>query len=459
MTGSSVPRNGQIAQRTRAARLAAGKSLRRKVPRSAHAAWKPDRNRPDPLELLAKVDRSRLVELLPTRYGRMSLSPFGFLRGAVAVMANDLASTPVTGLRVQLCGDAHLSNFGFFGTPERDQVFDANDFDETLPGPWEWDVKRLATSFVLAGRKCGYGRAVTRRATRAAVRSYREQMSRFASMRYLDAWYYHLDLVTRSIPGGRGPRLLIGRAVPKARRETNLHAFPKMARAVSGGYRIRDHPPLISHTAGAAALEESRSFFERYRATLPSERRILLDRYHIEDAARAVVGVGSVGLACSVLLLMADRDVNDPIFLEMKQATASALESELGPSRFPNHAQRVVVGQHLVQEASDIFLGWSRLRGRDFYARQLRDMKFAYDISTLGPRQFIGQAELCGTALARGHARTGDPAQISGYLGNRVLFDEAVTAFAEVYADQTERDHRALVKAIKRGRVVARVDV
>jgi uncharacterized protein (DUF2252 family) len=389
----------------------------------------------------------------------MSQSPFAFLRGAAAVMAHDLASTPVTGVRVQLCGDAHVSNFGIFATPERDPVFDVSDFDETLPGPWEWDVKRLATSLVVAGRQSHFGRSDVRKAARSAIQSYREMMAEFARMRYLDTWYFHLDLEDPSLPVGREPRRLIASGVPKARRRTGLHAFPKMVRAVRGHYHIRDDPPLIIHYKDPAAFEESRSFFDRYLASLPDERRMLLDRYHVVDVAQKVVGVGSVGLECSVLLLMGDPDLEDPLFLQLKQATASALEPFLGRSAYPNHAQRVVVGEHQFQEASDIFLGWSRLRNRDFYVRQLRDMKFSYDLSSLGPRAFVSQAKLCGTALARGHARSGDPARISGYLGNKGLFDEAVATFAEAYASQTQRDYEALLDAIKKGRVAAAVDV
>jgi len=440
---------------TRAAREAFGRGHRRGAPRSSHALWSPARDRPDVLDILTATDRERLPELLPIRYGRMSLSPFAFLRGAAAVMVHDLAPTPVTGLRVQLCGDAHVSNFGFFGTPERDQVFDVNDFDETLPGPWEWDVKRLAASLVVAGRQNRYDRSVTRRAARAAVGAYRETMARLATMRYVDAWYFHLDRQSQSALAGRAPRKLIDRAAAAARERTSLHAFPKMTRVKGGRARIRDDPPLIVHYRDSSVFEASRSFYERYLATLPEERRMLLDRYHIEDVAQKVVGVGSIGLPCSVLLLMGDSDVEDPLFLQLKEATVSALEPVLGSSIYTNHAERVVVGQHLVQEASDIFLGWSRHRSRDFYVRQLWDMKFSYDISALGAREFIGQAELCGTALARGHARTGDPAGISGYLGGRPVFDAAVTTFAEKYALQTERDYRTLRQAIKKGRVTA----
>lgn len=444
---------------SRSARIARGKALRKRVPRSSHAAWTPRRDRPDPIALLEAADKARNPGLLPIRYGRMALSPFGFLRGAAPVMASDLSTTPVTGLKVQLCGDAHLNNFGIFGTPERDQVFDLNDFDETLPGPWEWDVKRLATSIVVAGRLNRYRPSHIRKAVRTALGTYRTLMLRFARMRYLDIWYFHLDLKSPPLPVDRDLRDLIGRSVTKARRRTSFHAFPKTTRAVRGRPRIRDEPPLIVHYKDSTADELSRSLYERYLTTLPDDRRMLLDRYRVVDVAQKVVGVGSVGLTCSVLLLLADRDLTDPLFLQMKQATASALEPYLAPSPYPNHAERVVVGQHLIQEASDVFLGWGRVGARDFYVRQLRDMKFSFDISTLGLRHFLGQAELCGAALARAHGRTGDPAEIGGYLGTRPLFEEAVTAFAEAYADQTERDHQALVKAIKSGRLPAAVDI
>jgi uncharacterized protein (DUF2252 family) len=277
-------------------------------------------------------------------------------------------------------------------------------------------------------------------------------------MRYLDVWYYHLDFRSRRL-GGRDPHRLMDRAVAKARHRTCFHAFPHMARAVRGRHRIQDQPPLIVHYGDSAAVELSRALYDKYLRTLPDERRMLLDHYHVEDVAQKVVGVGSVGLSCAVMLLMADRDVADPLLLQLKEATTSALEPELGPSEYANHAQRVVMGQHLVQEASDIFLGWSQLRSRDFYVRQLRDMKFSYDISALGPREFVGQAELCGTALARAHARTGDAARIAGYLGKRDVFEDAVATFAEAYADQTIRDYRRLLQAIKRGEVEAAVDV
>jgi uncharacterized protein (DUF2252 family) len=453
MTGGSAGRPiGSRSERRRAGRL-----LRQKVPRSSHAAWLAPTARDDPLEILARADRGRLPRLLPIRYGRMSISPFTFLRGAAGVMAHDLAHTPRTGLEAQLCGDAHLNNFGMFATPERAQVFDINDFDETLRGPWEWDVKRLATSVVLAGRQNGAVRPFTRNAARRAVRAYRRAMGQFASMRYDDIWYFHLD-PSAARPAPPTSRKLLERAARRARRGTSLHAFPRMAEAAGGRFRIRDARPLIVHYRDDRALEESRAFFERYRATLPDERRMLLDRYHVVDSAQKVVGVGSVGLTCAVLLLVGDPDVPDPLFLQLKEATASALEEVLGRAPYENHAERVVVGQHMVQEASDVFLGWSRHRGRDFYVRQLRDMKFSYDLSTLGPGQFVTQAELCGTALARAHARTGDPAGIGGYLGSGAVFDESVARFAEAYADQTEQDFRQLRTAIRRGRLPATVD-
>jgi uncharacterized protein (DUF2252 family) len=443
----------------RAQRAAAGKALRRLVPRSSHGRWEPRPDRPDPIAILQAADASRVAALRPIRYGRMSLSPFHFLRGAAAVMAEDLGPTPTTGLRVQLGGDAHLSNFGLFGTPERDLVFDVNDFDETLPGPWEWDIKRLAASIVVAGRVQDVGRPFAAKAARRAVRSYRKGLTGFARMRYLDAWYAHLDLTSLPTPVHRAGRTVMAQDVAAARRRTGLHAFPKLARRVRGRYRIRDDPPLIHHYEDPADAETSREFFERYLGTLPDERRMLLDRYHVEDVAQKVVGVGSVGTRCSTVLLTADRDMDDPLLLQLKEAQASVWEGHAGASLYPNHAERVVVGQHLIQEASDIFLGWSRLNSRDFYLRQLRDMKLSTDLAGAGPKALLGQAELCGSALARSHARTGDPTMIAGYLGSGDVFDRAITEFAERYADQTEKDHAALLRAIRSRRVIARVDV
>jgi uncharacterized protein (DUF2252 family) len=388
----------------------------------------------------------------------MALSPFTFLRGAAGVMARDLAGTPVSGLRVQLCGDAHLANFGVYGTPERHAVFDANDFDETLPGPFEWDVKRLATSVVVVGRLHGFPRGAQRDAARRTVRAYRRAMELLAGERYLDAWYHRIELPDGTGPWGRPGRKILARAESRARRRTGLHAFPRLTHSVRGRYRIRDDPPLIEHYADPVDVQASQEFYESYLGTLPEERRCLLERYRIADVAQKVVGVGSVGTVCSVVLLLADPDVEDPLFLQIKEAGASVHEPYAGPSVYPNHAQRVVIGQRLVQGTSDIFLGWSSLRSRDFYVRQLRDMKLAVDAAAEGPRALAGQAELCGAALARAHARTGDPARISGYLGRRPVFDAAIARFAEAYADQTELDHAALRSAIRSGSVHAELD-
>jgi uncharacterized protein (DUF2252 family) len=389
----------------------------------------------------------------------MSTSPFAFLRGAAVLMARDLADVPVTGLRVQLCGDAHLNNFGVFATPERNQVFDVNDFDETLPGPWEWDLKRLATSIVLAGRQNRLPVAQCRRAVRRAARSYRQSMVRYASMRFLDIWYDRLDARGIAKHVNRIAQREIGAEMRRARKRTGLQAFPKLARAVGTGYRIRNDPPLIVHFPRGKAVEESTRLFDRYVASLPEERRTLLERYTVADVAQKVVGVGSVGTACSVILLLGDPDLEDPLFLQVKQALPSVLERYVGTSRYANHADRVVVGQRLIQEASDLFLGSSRLRSQDFYVRQLRDMKLSPEIADATARSLAGKGELCGAALARAHARTGDPAAIGGYLGEKDVFDEAIVRFAEAYADQTEKDARAFAKAIRSGRVEAVIDV
>jgi uncharacterized protein (DUF2252 family) len=444
---------------TRAARYAAGKSLRRRVPRSNHAIWKTPADRPDPIELLMRADRSRVPRLLPIRYGRMALSPFAFLRGSASVMARDLASTPVTGLHVQLCGDAHVGNFGVFATPERDLVFDVNDFDETLPGPWEWDVKRLATSLVLAGRQNGISGGAVRRAAQTAVWSYRRSMARYAQMRYLDVWYAHIDLERLPAQVPAAGRKEIRQALEQAQRRTEFHAFPKLVKSVRGEYRIRDEPPLIVHYSRHADMDDSVRFYENYLSSLPADRRMLLERYRLVDVAQKVVGVGSVGTVCSILLLIADDDVRDPLFLQLKQAQASVLEPYVGASAYRNHAERVVVGQHLIQEASDVLLGWSSLESKDFYVRQLRDMRASTDISTLGPKGLVGRGVACGAALARAHARTGDPARIGGYLGTGKAYDEAVAAFAEAYAGQTERDHSEFLRAIKKGRLPAEAGV
>jgi len=444
---------------SRAERFAAGKMLRRRLPRSSHAIWAPASDRPDPVELLQRYDRLRRADLLPIRYGRMSLSPFAFLRGSAVVMANDFATTPVTGPRVQLCGDAHMNNFGVFATPERDLVFDLDDFDETLPGPWEWDVKRLATSLVLAGRQNRFSRDLLCETTRATVRAYRRSLAIYARMRYLTIWYSHLDRKSLPMDLRRRARKQIGRMLDRAVGRTEFNAVPRVAKPVRGEYRIREEPPLIVHYKDRADAEGAVRLYENYLATLPASGRMLLEHYRWVDVAQKVVGVGSVGTNCSVLLLMGDRDILDPLFLQVKQALPSVLEPYAGASVHSSHGQRVVAGQHLIQEASDELLGWSTLGSNDYYVRQLRDMRVSFAVATAGRKAMIGKGEACGAALARAHARTGDPALISGYLGEGTGFDEAITAFAEAYADQTEQDYAEFVRAIKSGRLGAEVGV
>ena len=398
-----------------------------------------------------------MAELLPIRYARMRASPFGFFRGAAALMASDLSKTPGTGLRVQACGDCHVGNFGGFGSPERRLVFDINDFDETLPAPWEWDVKRLAASIVLASRELGLGDRRSADAASSAIRSYREHMREYAGMQALDVWYSHLEaeiLVEGAKTAAAKKRW---RRIEKAaEHETADHVFPRITDVEKGRRRIVDRPPLVYHPPQTTRLgKQVRDVFERYRRTLPEERRVVLDRYRIIDVARKVVGVGSVGTRCAVALLMAGK--HDPLFLQFKEARPSVLEPYAGKSRYENQGERVVTGQRMLQSASDIFLGWTRDDdGRDYYFRQLRDMRMKVDLTAMSQQDWFGYVELCAWALARAHARTGDPARIAGYLGKGAAFDQAVEKFAVAYADQTERDHAALVKAIRAGRLPAR---
>jgi uncharacterized protein (DUF2252 family) len=435
-------------------RLQSGKNLRERIPRSSHSQWTSPKNRADPTELLKESDRGRLPSLLPIRYARMRESPFAFFRGAAAMMAADLASTPVTGIRVQACGDCHVANFGGFGTPERQLVFDINDFDETLPAPWEWDVKRLAASIVLAMRHAGIGDRHCLDSVRASARSYRQHMRVYAEMTALKVWYTHLST-----------ELLAQHAeTPKARKRwqklearaalnTSGRDFPKITAMRHGRPRITDRPPLIYHPSDAAALgKHARRLFQRYRETLSAERRNLLDRYELVDIARKVVGVGSVGTRCTVALLMAAP--HDPLFLQCKEARRSVLEPYAGKSRYSNQGERVVTGQRLLQSASDVLLGWTcDDQGHDFYFRQLHDMRMKIDIEGMSKQDWSEYVELCGWVLARAHARTGDPAWISGYLGKTPVFDEAVAKFALAYADQTERDHASFLKATRRKRI------
>ncbi len=444
-------------QRSREQLYTEGKTIRDTCPRLSHAGWKPAADRSDPIDILEASNKGRLPELIPVRYGRMIPSPFVFYRGAAAIMAADLAHTPNTGIRVQSCGDAHLMNFGAFATPERRVVFDINDFDETLPAPWEWDVKRLATSFLIASRSNGFSESAARKTALSCIRSYRERMAEFAQMRALEVWYSRLDLETilPSIKDQEAQKRLERRVQKAEASDTHEVDFPKLVTVENGEPTIRDNPPLIYHLREQAGPEfEARvaDAFARYRESLPDERRVLLDRYQRKDLAIKVVGVGSVGTFCAVVLLMAD--VDDPLFLQVKEAGTSVLEPYAGKSIYANHGQRVVTGERLMQSASDLFLGWTEGReGRHFYVRQLHDMKIKLLVELFTLKVMVQYAEYCGWALARAHARAGQPSLIAGYLGKGDQFDEAVADFATAYAQQNERDYKALVRAARLGRI------
>ncbi len=469
-TPSLVPDEWTRELTTRAERYAAGKALRGKAPRSSHAEWAPDPERPDPISILEESNKTRLEHLVPIRFGRMSLSPFAFYRGTADIMASDLAKTPVSGIQAQLCGDAHLSNFGVFASPERRQVFDVNDFDETLAGPWEWDVKRLAASVVIGGRQNGYTAQESRQAVVRCMQRYRESMQQFALMNHLDVWYFHLDVegilaMARGMAGRKELEKRVECASAKASKRTRIETFPKLTEVVNGQYHIKDEPPLIYHYDPLDTDKDNldtgewRAMVKEYLESLPEERRLIIMRYRGVDLAQKVVGVGSVGTRCAIVLTLGGAEGDDPLFMQIKEASASVLEPYVGASPYKNHGERVVVGQRMMQAASDIFLGWSTFKGRDYYARQLRDMKFSAEVETMDPVLFTAYVELCAATLARAHARTSDPAQISGYLGSKDTFDRAIASFAEVYADQAERDHAALLAAIKEGRVQAQTGV
>lgn len=450
-----MPRRRTASLTIRAARIRQGKALRKQVPRSAQALLKMARRRRNLLEILAQMDVGRVAALLPIRYGRMVQSPFAFLRGSAAVMAFDLAHTPATGIRVQACGDCHLMNFGAFATPERRVIFDINDFDETLPAPWEWDVKRLAASIMVAGRYCGFAERHCAEAVLAAVRAYREKLAEYASWPKLLVWYARIDAgQVVEIAASAKPAHATRESVARSAATMSARLLPKLTEVVDARRRIKDEPPLLYHPRRQAAFfRQVRAAILRYRHSLPAERRALLDHFEVIDAAIKVVGVGSVGTFCAVALLQADHD--DSLFLQIKQARASVLEPYAGKSAYRNQGERVVIGQRLMQSASDLFLGWSRI-GKppiDFYFRQLRDMKISVNLDTLPLAGFIDYAHYCGWAVARAHAKTGDAAQISGYLGSGDAFDEALRHFARVYADQTEQDHAALASAVRAGRI------
>ena len=457
-TTTLMAQNWTASKPTIPERMSAGRALRRQSPRSSHGAWAPAADRPDPISLLQTQDKHRLQELLPIRYGRMLESPFAFLRGAAIVMAADLASTPRSGINVQLCGDAHLLNFGLYGTPERNLVFDINDFDETLPGPWEWDVKRLAASVMVAARSLGFSGADCDTAVLAAGEGYRQNMSRLAVMGNLATWYSEVQAESMLQVAQGATRRSTQQAIQKARHRDNLQAFSKLTTVVNGTLRIADDPPLITHLPDDRLGPRVLELLRGYDASIRDDLRALLRRYTFVDYARKVVGVGSVGTRCFIVLLVGANN-EDPLLLQIKEACPSVLENHLPRSVYKNYGRRVVHGQHLMQAASDIFLGWGKTHIAHFYVRQLRDMKGSSDVTGMSPQMLASYAALCGWALARAHARTGDAPGIFGYLGNGKVFDQALVRFSAAYADQNERDYEELVAAVKSGRVQAETGV
>jgi uncharacterized protein (DUF2252 family) len=471
-------------RRTPAERTRLGKAARERASRESHAVFERPSGQPGTVSLLERQAASRVPHLVPVRYGRMLVSPLAYFRGAALPMASDLARTPVTGLMVQSCGDAHLSNFGIFGTPERRLVFDLNDFDETLPGPWEWDVKRLAASLEVAARQNGFTAKERAAILLATVSRYRRAMREFSAMSSLRVWYAHLDVAEararlRAQLSAR-QRKAWAKGEARARTSDSHRALKRLTRIADGQPRIIADPPLIVPASDllaepeiaaedlaatpAGAEEQLRGLVARYRETLETDRRFLLDQYEFADMARKVVGVGSVGTRCWIVLMLG-RDCSDPLFLQAKEAQSSVLAAYVGQGQFANQGQRIVAGQRLIQAASDIFLGWTRVaagldgRPHDFYVRQLRDWKFSLDIAAMVPKGLRIYGELCAWTLARAHARSGDRIAIAAYLGSSDAFDRAIVRFAGAYADQNERDHRALAEAAGAGRIIAKSDV
>ena len=473
---AAAPRIRRIRHLSVDERLNQGRTARDSTPPSSHAGWSPAADRPDPVGLLEQQDRTREPDLVPVRHGRMMVSPFTFYRGAARVMAEDLKDTPTAGLTVQLCGDAHLSNFGVFASPERRLVFDLNDFDETLPGPFEYDVKRMAASFVVAGRDNGFTTAEARDMAAASVTAYRQAMAQFAGMGTMDVWYASADedqikaAILRQPPPPRGQEKMARRAVKQAERLTvkarsrdSLQALSKLGEQDGGRYRIVSQPPVVIPVRDLAPelTPENlsgliRNQYKAYSASLQPDMRHLLSYFEVVDFARKVVGVGSVGTRCFIVLLQG-RDASDPLFLQVKEATSSVLEEHLPRSRYRQHGQRVVQGQRLMQASSDIYLGWTRGLDvtRHFYWRQLRDMKESAPIETMTPLGLTLYGQLCGWTMARAHARSGDPVAIAAYLGNGTQFDRSITDFAGRYADQNERDYQEFTAAIKSGQLTA----
>lgn len=451
-------------------RAATGRAARATVLRSSHAGWDPPSDRRDPIDVLEEQAKSRVPELVPIRYGRMLVSPFAFYRGAAAVMASDLDSTPRSGITVQACGDAHLSNFGLFGSPERELLFDINDFDETLPGPWEWDVKRLAASLAVAGRANGFSNRERRDAVTASAREYRTAMREFASMRNLDVWYSRLQLQAglprlRALLDKKALKAA-ERVVEKARTKDSMQAFEKLTHVVDGERRIISDPPLIVPIEEMMSAEQAsryqemiRRFLRSYRRSLLGDRRHLLEDFRFVHLAHKVVGVGSVGTRAWIVLMLG-RDDRDPLFLQAKEAQTSVLAPFVGKSRYAQEGQRVVEGQRLMQAASDIFLGWDRAEGlsgvtRDFYLRQLRDWKGSWPPEAMIPQAMNVYGRMCARTLARAHARSGDRIAIGSYLGGSDVFDRSIAEFAEAYADQNDLDYAALKDAAASGRIEA----
>jgi uncharacterized protein (DUF2252 family) len=481
----------QIAHPSLDERRAAGRRARERTALFSHAGWQPAADRPDPVVLLEAQNLTREPDLVPVRHGRMMVSPFTFYRGAAKIMAADLAATPVAGLDVQLCGDAHLSNFGVFASPERRLLFDLNDFDETLPGPFEYDVKRMAASFTIAARNNGFSKADARAVTSASAAAYREAMAEFAEMPTMDVWYANMDedelmaavrgVVAQTAKAGKGKKAKeeaklaktaqkqAEKSAAKAHTRDSLQALSKLGELVDGQYRIVSQPPVVVPARDLAAAyglspdEVTRAIrdqFRAYRATLQDDRRRLLERFQVADVARKVVGVGSVGTRAFIVLLQG-RDAHDPLFLQIKEATTSVLEEYGGKSRYRQHGERVVQGQRMMQAASDIYLGWTKGldTSRHFYWRQLRDMKGSALVETMTPVGLTFYARICGWTLARAHARSGDPAAIAEYLDGSDAFDQSITDFSAHYADQNDKDYQQFVTAVRSGRLEAREGV
>jgi uncharacterized protein (DUF2252 family) len=447
--------------KTHAELYAAGKALRTACPRELHGTWKAPVGRPDPVELVLRAEKGRMKELLPLRHGRMVRSAFTFYRGAALTMASDLGATPSTGIRVQCCGDAHLSNFGGFATPERRVIFSINGLDETLPAPWEWDLKRLATSFVVACRDNGIKDSAARDVAMTAARTYREAMTEFSQLKTLELWYTSLgaDEIIAGIKDAGLRKRAFERLQKEKAKSVAEDIFPKLAEHKGEMPVIKDQLPTLFHAKGHSPgeIEQAvRDTFDNYRASLPTAHQRLLERYRLSDVAIKVIGIGSVGTSCWVLLFTAGE--GDPLFLQLKEARASVLERYAGASEFSNHGQRVVNGYRLMQPASDMFLGWCRGPRRDFFVRQLRDIKISVRVETFGRSEMDLYATWCGRALALAHARSGYPGMLSGYMGKSEVMDRAIAAFAVAYANQNERDHAALARAVRKGDVEAVVE-